>query len=670
MKRFLFIVEKHLASRPRFPPPYTVYEGKMLEESRVPTPIIWCVSRYQLADNFAQILPEYINRANFDIIGAHSDEAFLDVKRKLRHEQCDVIISAGATAAYLKGCLDIPVIAVRIGGYDIMNSLIKARRIADKIGVVLHRTASASMQEFATSFSLPVEFRYYNTMQEARNALAELTALGIRAIVGSGGTMHMAEAAGLAGFFVYTLDSIRLAVEDALGLANAKLTERSRHSLLKTVLHNISDGVLAVDASGKLIAANAAADAITRCEVTQSIGLPLKTIVPDLESEISSSDTIRTGTVEEVAGHAVMVNRAPLMEANEHIGTILTLHSPGYVERAFSKLRAHAHSRSRSARYTFAEIVAESPNMRAVINRCAVFAKHSDATILLSGPSGSGKELLAQGIHNAGKRKKHPFVAVNCGAFPESLLESELFGYEEGAFTGARRRGKPGLFEAADKGTIFFDEIAELPILMQTRLLRVLQEREITRVGGHDAIPIDVRVIAATHQNLLQLVQEGSFREDLFYRLSVLRAVLPSLQERPEDLDILSYRLFNATFTRTGLEGLLPQVLAVVLPILQQHTWPGNVRELENIAERFAMACLETRKPPTVAQTLSMLDLLDGVPPMRSDSEPLSLRSEHEKQHIREALQRCNGNKDRAAKLLGVSRTTLWRLLKRYSGEI
>ncbi len=630
-------------------------------------PLVWGVSGYQLADSFRQVLPEYAGRFRFELIRAHSDEALGQIRKRLKHEQCDVLISAGATAAYLKGFLHIPVIAVRIGGFDIMDSLVKARRVSDKIGIVLHKTAAGGMREFAASFSLPVEIRFYDTVQEARNATAELATLGVHAVVGGGLSVHMAEAAGMAGFFVYTPESIRLAMEDALNLAKAKLLERSRHSLLNTVLYNLSDGVLAVDTRGRLVAANKAADVITRQKLTGSLGASLNTLLPDLRLDPSVPDGAQGGIVEDIAGHAVVVDRTPLVEASRQIGTVLTLHSPGYVERAFSKLRAHAHRRSLAARYTLEDIVAESPNMRAVIKRCTVFAEHSDATVLLYGPSGSGKELLAQGIHNAGGRKRHPFVAVNCGAFPENLLESELFGYEEGAFTGARRKGKPGLFEVADKGTIFFDEIAELPLLMQTRLLRVLQEREITRVGGHDAIPVDIRIIAATHRDLAQLVRQGAYREDLFYRLSVLRAVVPPLRERPEDLAILFHRFLAAALERIGLDGMLPEVLSAAGRVLGKHTWPGNVRELENVVERLAMACLETRRAPSASEVLALLDLPETEKTDAAGTELEHVRMGQEKAHILEVMRQCRGGRAEMARRLGVSRTTLWRLLKRHS---
>jgi propionate catabolism operon transcriptional regulator len=628
-------------------------------------PVLWGVSTYQLADCFRQIVPAITDRVKLEIISGLADDAVARIKERLQHEHCDVLVSAGANAAYLNGRLPLPVVTVRIGGFDIMDALVKARRLSDKIGIVLHTTTPGDMREFLAKYSLPIELRFYDTMQDAHNVVTEFLAMGIRAVVGGGLVVHVAEEAGMAGIFIYTLDSIRLAIEDALNLVKAKQIERSRFSLLNTVLHHLGDGVLAVDMEDRLITANPAAEKLTRCELKNVLGKPLHVVLPALNFKNSTDNgTPQTGVVEDIAGHAIVVDRSPLFEASTRIGTVVTLHSPSYVERAFSKLRIHSHTRSRVARYTLADVVAESPLMETAVKRCTVFAEHSDATVLLYGPSGVGKELLAQGIHNAGVRRSHPFIAVNCGAFPESLLESELFGYEEGAFTGARRNGKPGLFEAADKGTIFFDEIAELPLLLQTRLLRVLQEREIIRLGGQDTIPVDVRIISATHRDLFQLVKEGAFRQDLFYRISVLRVTIPPLRDRPEDLEVLSRRLFGAAFERIGLANMLPRVLSVAESVLSAHSWPGNVRELENVAERIAMACLETRRPVSAKQVEVLMDTPDVSDADYDDGAELShKRRAQEMAYIREVLKQCGGNRGKAAQRLGVTRTTLWRKL-------
>ena len=285
----------------------------------------------------------------------------------------------------------------------------------------------------------------------------------------------------------------------------------------------------------------------------------------------------------------------------------------------------------------------------------------TELSILIRGESGTGKELLAQAIHQASARASRPFVAINCAALPEGLLESELFGHEEGAFTGARRGGQRGLFEAAHTGTLFLDEIGDMPLALQTRLLRVLQEREIQRLGAAGSIPVDVRVIAATHQPLDDMLRNRQFRADLFHRLETLRLNLPPLRERTEDIALLAQALLVDALQRHRSTLDAAQLLAPLFAKLKRYAWPGNVRELSNVMERLAVFALQ-------AQDIEVLDLAEFAQecpgplmaglPARGDS------SANRAQHARQALAHQAGNATRAAAHLGISRTTLWRWLQ------
>jgi propionate catabolism operon transcriptional regulator len=282
----------------------------------------------------------------------------------------------------------------------------------------------------------------------------------------------------------------------------------------------------------------------------------------------------------------------------------------------------------------------------------------ADSSILIYGESGTGKELFAQSIHMASRRSQHPFVAVNCAALPESLIDSELFGYEEGSFTGAKKGGKTGLFELAHQGTIFLDEISELPLHLQSRLLRVLQEKEIVRIGGDQLIPIDVRIITASNKDLAECVRQGTFREDLYYRISVLQLRVPPLRQRKEDIPLL-FRHFIRH--REDLMRLITD--ADLAPLMQYH-WPGNIRELENVAERFLVLCqgksLDRETIRNILQNACGVELKTKF--QEKEWKLASLPDEWER--IQLALQETGGNKEKAAKLLGISRSTLWRKLK------
>lgn len=314
-------------------------------------------------------------------------------------------------------------------------------------------------------------------------------------------------------------------------------------------------------------------------------------------------------------------------------------------------------------RYELTDLLGDSPAMTALRERLGRYAA-SEATVLIRGATGTGKELAAQALHSASRRRTRPFVAVNCGAIAESLLESELFGYEDGAFTGSRRGGRVGLIESADGGTLFLDEIGEMPLALQTRLLRVLEQREVVRVGASRPVPVDVRVVAATHCDLAQMVEARQFRLDLYYRLNVLYLALPTLAERCEDLPLLVQH-----FLKRG-SGVPLQLDAAALALLRQHSWPGNVRELRNILERLPMfvgndaKLVDTdtllRSAPELAGTTLRAD---ASSPARANLALPSRRRGVDRATVAAALQQTQGDREAAAKLLGVSRTTLWRWL-------
>lgn len=317
-------------------------------------------------------------------------------------------------------------------------------------------------------------------------------------------------------------------------------------------------------------------------------------------------------------------------------------------------------------RHTINDLIGLSPAMERVRQTIMLYAR-SDATVLIQGESGTGKEMVAQAIHhefslfNQQKRSKQqmPFVAVNCGAIPETLLEAELFGYEEGAFTGSRRGGRAGLFELANGGTLFLDEIGEMPVALQTRLLRVLEERSVVRVGGYRPLQINVRVICATHCDLDKWVAEGGFRSDLFYRLGVLRMKVPALSERGDDIFMLSERLLKLAFA--GLQLPLPafrvQQLLSCRDFLLAYPWPGNVRELRNLMERVALYCSAYADKSINPDMLMMLS-----PERRAVSTPPI--SQQTTESLEQVMERFNGDRKAVAEYLGISRTTLWRRLR------
>jgi sigma-54 dependent transcriptional regulator, acetoin dehydrogenase operon transcriptional activator AcoR len=303
-----------------------------------------------------------------------------------------------------------------------------------------------------------------------------------------------------------------------------------------------------------------------------------------------------------------------------------------------------------TTRYTFTNMIGTSSSFLRIV-KSAHKAAMLDSTLFLSGETGTGKEVFAQAIHHASKRCEKPFIAINCGAIPRDLLESELFGYEPGAFTGAKSKGSPGKFELAHGGTIFLDEIGDMPLTAQIHLLRILEEKTVTRIGGASPIKIDVRVIAATHKNLLEAVRDGEFREDLYFRLRVIQLRLPALRERSSDIPNYIKHYVNQLAPQFGLSNI--EISEEAMKFLQQYHWPGNIRELKNVIEQtlFNMEG-DTILPNDLPQEL-LLEVIDNP-------------NESEKERIIKAIKLTNGSIAKAASKLGISRATMYRKLKQY----
>ena len=332
--------------------------------------------------------------------------------------------------------------------------------------------------------------------------------------------------------------------------------------------------------------------------------------------------------------------------------------------------RQHAVADTLRVRHGIADLRGDSGAMQQVRQSIFLFAK-SPATVLIQGETGTGKELAAQAIHSESLRARQPFVAINCGAVAESLLESELFGYEEGAFTGSRRGGHAGLFEAAHRGTLFLDEIGEMPLSLQTRLLRVLEEREVVRVGGTRPIPVDVRIIGASHCDLDARVRGGQFRADLFYRLGVLRMQLPPLRERAGDIVALAEWHLKTALAALGVRphANLHAEVSACAALFENYSWPGNVREMRNLMERVALFLaaepLQALTPSFVQEVAPELAM--HAPHDARAAHPASVPSPPSESYAG-VVARFAGNRQAAAEYLGISRTTLWRKLQQESG--
>ena len=446
-----------------------------------------------------------------------------------------------------------------------------------------------------------------------------------------------------------------------------ELLERVRHDdrRLKLILDSLDTGVLTVDRGGHITFFNNRAEGITGFDRGNVLGKSWDLIFGSIKSPEAEhfSQTIADGksrlsTAGEIKtrqGQALPVRANYMALKNEDgqiVGGLATFSDLSLVYQFNSAIRD---------RYTMYDMVGKDPAIQKIFDIVPVVAA-SDATVLIEGPTGTGKDVLAKVLHNASKRSDHPMVKVNCAALPADLLESEMFGYVKGAFTGADK-DKPGRFQEADTGTIFLDEIGDMPLALQAKLLRVLEDKEFYPLGSRKTTRVDVRIISATNQNLERLVSENRFREDLFYRLNVMRLELPPLKDRRSDIPLLIHhilkRLRNTRDTR--VEDFTEDAMEVLL----NHHYPGNVRELENIIEHALIVCqgplIELRHLPLALQTGK-----EDLPPEAPQLSFVEKKEVGERAMILKALERNNWNRNKTAQALAVDRTTLWRKMKKY----
>jgi propionate catabolism operon transcriptional regulator len=635
-------------------------------------PRIWVMSYSRLSRLVESMMQDYQQRADIRIASRRFEEALDKARELIDAGEVDVFVSAGANGAFLRRYLDFPVVIIKVGGFDIMRALVQAAKVSTRVAIVTHEEVSPELEQFTRLFNLDIELRRYTSLADAREQVEDLAARGVKVVVGPSLISDLADERGLTGVFLYSRDAVREALEDAIELARLARIEEARRERLNIILRHLHEGVVAVDMEERVQSINPAMEQLVGVAADQALGRPWGEIAPHLSlAHTLKEGTAEMGVIERIGSRTVVANRIPISEQGAPAGAVLTFQDAAAIQRADRNLRAQDRSRQFVAKYRLSQLLGDSAPMRRARALAEKYAA-TDATVLITGESGTGKELLAQGIHNASRRRPHPFVAINCAAFPEALLESELFGYEEGAFTGSRRGGKAGLIESAHTGTLFLDEIGEMPIALQTRLLRVLQEREVLRLGSTEPTPVDVRVIAATNRKLRERVAAGQFREDLYFRLNILRIELPPLRERPGDIPLMATQLLSGAIARMG-GGRDPGPLAAVLiPYFAAYGWPGNVREMENIIERIAVFWGDTNAAlPEPAQLRQIVPELfaDGAPEPAAEPAPLrSVNRKSELEHIRRVLKECNGNQVAACKRLGIGRTTLWRKLKRLEG--
>lgn len=442
-------------------------------------------------------------------------------------------------------------------------------------------------------------------------------------------------------------------------------------SLLETMLAAPDELIVVVNKNGYIENMSQAYGDFLGIQVQNAIGRHVTEVIENTRMDIVVKMGVpETGETQDIHGEKMIATRIPIRKNGMVIGAYgrVLVRNTRELHMLHDKLSSiemelnmykRTFEKINTAKYTVDDIIGDCSIMQDLKNSVRKVAK-TNSNVLIMGESGTGKELFAHSIHAGSMRRKAPFVCVNCGSIPEQLIESELFGYEEGAFTGARKGGKIGLFPAAHGGTIFLDEIGELPLPMQVRLLRVLQDREIQRVGSNVREKVNVRVVAATNRNLYQMVKKGEFRSDLYYRLNVVTLHLPLLRERKEDLPLLIRMILSKISKKENLGAI--EISREAMDHLLRYDWPGNVRELENVLERainFTDAG-EKIKAKNLPERITGSMVSQTVMPLKE------LMENTEKDAIKDALLRCRNCKAKAANELGISRTTLYEKMMKY----
>ena len=602
----------------------------------------------------------------------------------LIQEGYEVILGHGGTGGLIARRIGQPVVNIPITMLEMVTALRSAAREGRRIGVTSFETGREGFAAICDVMKMDVQEIVFNNQRELEEGVQAAIQNGVDIIVGGGVSRKIAARLNVKAVIIEPGQQIvREALQQARALAAARRGEIEQHERLQTLFNIMDDGMIGVDAAGRLDLYNQTAEAMLGTDLGPLLGRPLT----ELGDMLGWVDVLATGAkksdeIVKIQNRERVVSCHPILIDGKVHGAVSLLKEGSAIQDIDRKLRERVYRRGFAARHTMADITAASPGMQNLIAKARRYAR-SDAAILISGETGTGKEFLSHALHNASRRKKTPFVAINCAALPESLLESELFGYAEGAFTGAKKGGKIGLFELANQGTIFLDEIGDISLSLQVRLLRVLENKEVMRVGGDRIVPVDVRVISSTHKNLPEEVREGRFRKDLFFRLAVLRLNLPPLRRRTEDIPELLAPLLTAHKKPAAC------ITPAIMERIESYSWPGNIRELNSLVESY-LILLGHRKgdeplffelfeeycgpvsedqPPPAALPLppppgSTADGSNGGRPSLAAQVDARKR-----QIIRETLRRCAGNKTLAARHLGISTHTLWRALKKEGGH-
>lgn len=609
------------------------------------------------------VVPEFEEVASIKITD-YVFEKDMPIGDLVVRNRADVVVSAGSNAAYLKSTLSVPVASLEVSEGDVVEALLKAASIGKRILLITYEKECRVLDMLTPLLDAEVTHRVYSTPNEAREILDLSAPEGFDVVIGSSYICELAERQGITSILIYSKVSCRKVLATALEKGRETIEHELQGVINSAVFESAAIPIVVTDLSGNLLRYNQVAVRELALEGSEDSARIAKLL--DLENQ--ESDSVQRYTIE-LSGHAWYVQKSPFSVKERRRGYIHRFfNDPLWISNGKTKIDKRG---SEPRRLVYA---AES---MARVDELACYYGGTQGTILIEGETGTGKELVAQEIYRNSTHGKGEFVAVNCGAIPDELFESELFGYVDGAFTNSRRGGRTGLLQTAHNGVFFLDEISELPLSQQAKLLRVLQDRRLRPLGSNREVTIDTKFICATNRNLRDCVDQGRFREDLFYRINIFKIEIPALRERQADIMEIG-RHFAERFNLQYDLGLdVGSLMTALSEPMGRYHWPGNVRELENVIERAVvsraaftdhdafMASLPTLVPEWfVSDTTPIIH--DAQQELRE--EGAGALKEQERSLILDAIERFNGDKSKIAGYLGISQTTLWRRLKKLKG--
>lgn len=570
-----------------------------------------------------------------------------------------VAARAGTALAIKQARLNIAVVEIPITSFDIVRAIRDANLCQKKLAIVTYSTTVLGIDSLDEFFGISIRQYTLSYGQSFEKAVLQAFQDGAEVILGGARVIAAANKQGIPCSLIKVgKESLLQAAREAKLIQQALEIEAAKRGFFSTILDYAYDGIVTIDKDHRITAFNPAAQKLIKVNRMKVLGQPVENALPQLHLErVSDKKKEDIHRIIDLNGTRLMCNKVPIIVNGKSFGAVATFQDIGKIQQMEAIIRQEVYARGHIAQFHFDDIIGKSVEITTALKTAKDFAA-TNFNILILGETGTGKEVFAQSIHNESKRSGGPFVAINCAALPAPILESELFGYVGGAFTGASKEGKPGLFEVAHRGTIFLDEIGEMDYVNQGRLLRVLQEKTVVRLGSHKVLPVDVRVIAATNKDLDVLISENKFRDDLYYRLNVLCLDLPPLRIRQKDIQLYTEEFLQEFAVESGRNYRLTRD---AVQFLAEYPWPGNIRELRNLMQRIA-ATIKTDLITGTELTRLFKQKKANLPYRATKEDRLT-------KEIKAALEETKGNCSAAAKLLGIHRMTLHRRMQKLQIE-